>query len=202
MTDTSRVELSIARLGVWRHEADATTQRRRLARETVALWVGCKPDEVAVSHGSNGEPSLLHNGVPLQLAISTASCSDVVVIALAASGRVGVDVQAIESEHPHVQQRALAPAEFHDLHARPAVEVPAAWMAYWTRKEALLKGLGVGLRIEPASILLPRMPRAWDGHTQLVSGVGGWITSWQRPDGFVVSLWTEFESKNLAGSRT
>ena len=190
--DTAKVDLWIARLGVFRHEPDALPQRRRLVRETVARHLNRNPEQITVSHTGSGQPQVLRCGNPIPLAISTASCRDVVVIALATNGPVGVDVQAVEDEHPHVQQRALTPAEFRDLHARPGNQIPDAWMAYWTRKEALLKGLGVGIRVEPATVPLPPLPQDWDGRAQAVPG-GGCVTSWGGRGELVISLWTSGE---------
>ncbi|GAA2122733.1 4'-phosphopantetheinyl transferase family protein [Streptomyces synnematoformans] len=68
------------------------------------------------------------------------------VLVAVAPGRVGVDVEPVGAKPPEPGLvESLHPAERAVLLAAPEAERPAAFVRLWTRKEAYLKGLGVGL---------------------------------------------------------
>ncbi|RSZ64466.1 4-phosphopantetheinyl transferase family protein [Corynebacterium hylobatis] len=93
---------------------------------------------------------------------SLSRTEDLIVVALA--GRpVGVDVEKQQSpEQSELLLRLLHPADQRRLRGRPAAEVTAAW----TRKEATLKAIGVGLQRDPGldevgTRRRPRAPLGW-----------------------------------------
>ncbi|MBW1604377.1 4'-phosphopantetheinyl transferase superfamily protein [Streptomyces sp. JJ66] len=72
------------------------------------------------------------------------------VIALATTP-VGVDVERLPSiDTVTTTARSLHPRETTELAATPPAEAPAAFARAWTRKEAYLKGLGIGLGRDPS----------------------------------------------------
>lgn len=110
--------------------------RGRLARE-----LGLVPASLALDHDPFGRPVLSCGGVALAFSLSRAG--DHCVQALAREGRVGVDLVAegalpasLADLLPEVERRVLA-----GLGPRADAALRQAWAA----REALLKGLGVGL---------------------------------------------------------
>lgn len=86
------------------------------------------------------------------------------LIAVALAGRpVGVDVEEQQSpQQAELLLSLLHPADQRRLRGHPASEVTAAW----TRKEATLKAMGVGLRRDPGldevgTRRRPRAPLGW-----------------------------------------
>lgn len=93
---------------------------------------------------------------------SLARTAELIAVALA-DRPVGADVEKQQSpEQAELLLSLLHPADQRRLRGRPASEVTAAW----TRKEATLKAMGVGLRRDPGldevgTRRRPRAPRGW-----------------------------------------
>ncbi|MDB1086129.1 4'-phosphopantetheinyl transferase superfamily protein [Streptomyces sp. ACA25] len=94
----------------------------------------------------HGRPAVAGGGVHFSLSHS----GSLALLALAAVP-VGVDVEAVP-EAGTVADVApqLHPAEVEELAALPGSGRPAAFARVWARKEAYLKGLGIGLGRSPA----------------------------------------------------
>ncbi|HEY5835565.1 4'-phosphopantetheinyl transferase family protein [Streptomyces sp.] len=120
--------------------------------------------------GPHGRPVLLdrpHGPVPDWPQFSLAHSHQVTVVALARA-TVGVDVRRVPPARAvRLCLPDLHPAEQAELAAVPGRHRPAAFARLWTRKEAYLKGLGTGLRRDPAADYLggrrdaPARPAGW-----------------------------------------
>ena len=115
---------------------------KRLIRDvtgtgTVALDATCP-----TCGKQHGRPvSVEHPGLSLSLAHS----GDRVVAAVAETP-IGVDVEAIRPlDHVRLAPRVLSPDERATYDELPAAAREAALLAWWVRKEALLKAIGRGL---------------------------------------------------------
>jgi 4'-phosphopantetheinyl transferase len=155
--------------------AGLTPQRRRafvagrlLARAALARRLGCPPDEVPIEAacpdcgGPHGRPVV---GAPgLHLSITRAG--PVVAVAVSTSGPVGVDIEAVADVARYdIAALACAPAEGAALAALPPDERPTALARAWVRKEAVVKALGAGLRLDAAAVVV-------GGH---IAGCAGWV---------------------------
>jgi 4'-phosphopantetheinyl transferase len=91
------------------------------------------------------------------LSVSCSASGRVGLVAISAGWEVGVDVQ----EHRDEEARAaagegwLAPVEELALRRLPANARLYATTRCWTQKEAVLKGLGIGLHRRPVSVVTP-----------------------------------------------
>ncbi|MFE9562901.1 4'-phosphopantetheinyl transferase family protein [Streptomyces sp. NPDC006487] len=116
--------------------------------------------------GPHGRPAV--PGTPLHFSLSHAG--DAVLVAFA-DGPVGVDVErrpapALASQVASELAQVLHPAERAELSALPVDERPAAVARCWSRKEAYLKGVGIGLGGDPALTYVgtgatPSAPPGW-----------------------------------------
>lgn len=133
-----------------------------LLREVVAERTGAHPDRLLVGRdpcpscgGPHGRPVLRAlPGAPYagpQPFVSVASSGPVVAVAVSASWPVGVDVESFDGTgFAGFRDVALHPDE-HD-HVRGS----AARATVWVRKEAVLKAAGVGLLVDPATVVVSR----------------------------------------------
>lgn len=124
-----------------------------IARQ-VDVWVCTEPVEGSGQLvGAVLDSYPRRDGVALRHSVS--HTDGVLLIAAAADCRVGVDVE-------RVRDRGISALPSHALSqhelavystAEPRDRLPV-FLAYWTRKEALLKAAGVGLAVEPSLIEL------------------------------------------------
>lgn len=125
--------------------------RRRFVRARAALrsilarYAGADPAALAFRYGEHGKPALAGQGPGFNLSHS----EDVALCAVAAVRILGVDVEwaARPVEHLTLAERFFAPGEVAALRAVPSEDVPAAFFACWTRKEAYVKATGLGLSL-------------------------------------------------------
>jgi 4'-phosphopantetheinyl transferase len=148
-------EHETARAQRFRHIQDRNTYALAHAfwRLALALTLDCALDEVTLSRGAHGQP-LLH-GTPFATSLSHSGSQ--VAIAIARTSTVGVD---IEQSPPRPSLSELiellcTPAEAQALQTLPPSDRTEALLLLWTRKEALLKAFGIGLRVAPSSIDAP-----------------------------------------------
>ncbi|MFI5761396.1 4'-phosphopantetheinyl transferase family protein [Streptomyces sp. NPDC051563] len=116
--------------------------------------------------GPHGRPAL--PGLPLHFSLSHAG--DAVLVAFA-DAPVGVDIErrpdpAVAAQVASELTEVLHPAERAELSVLAAGERPAAVARCWTRKEAYLKGVGIGLGGNPALTYVgtgdaPSAPPGW-----------------------------------------
>lgn len=150
---------------------------RRLARTALGALLGVAPADVPLTIGPAGRPGVGPAGRPGVdaaggLDLSIAHAGRQVLVAVADGGRrVGVDVEGGPSAPvPDAGLLGVVCTSSEQV-ALAALGVPArqdAFLALWTRKEAVLKADGRGLLVDPASLELavggpPRVLAAPDG---------------------------------------
>ncbi|MET4922497.1 4'-phosphopantetheinyl transferase superfamily protein, partial [Streptomyces sp. PSRA5] len=141
-------------------------------RRLLGAHLGVAPRTVSVARAPCpccGEP----HGRPVlpdgRLHFSLSHCDGLSLIAVAATP-VGVDVEPVPAPHT-VREAAevLHPAEAAELAALAPELRPAAFARVWTRKEAYLKGIGVGLGADPSA--------EYVGSGPVPSAPAGWLTA-------------------------
>jgi 4'-phosphopantetheinyl transferase len=92
----------------------------------------------------HGKPALRGAGPEFNVSHS----GDWVLIALSGAGPVGVDVEQIRQVHDleAIAERYFAPAEARAIRALAPAERTEAFFTCWTRKEAFVKAMGLGLQ--------------------------------------------------------
>lgn len=155
-----------------------------VARLALGTYLGCPPAAVILDRtceacgAPHGRPRLRSpSTAPLELSVSHSG--DRVGVAVAYGTRVGIDVEAIRSDLPiqAIAPSVLSAHELDVLGSHPPEAQTRRLLEFWTRKEALLKALGVGLRLSPASIetlqdrpgVTVRDLHAGDGHVAAVA---------------------------------
>ena len=130
-----------------------------LARIVLAVHAGIPAADLRFTNvcwhcgGPHGKPRLQQEGGSLDF--SLAHSGQRVVLAIARSATVGVDVEHARRPIRDVDRLAravLSEAEQPVIEELPQAERHAALLRYWTRKEALLKATGHGLAVRPSSL--------------------------------------------------
>lgn len=131
---------------------------RVLARRALAAELGSDPAAITLitrcptCGGPHGKPVLAGTRGAIDFSISHAG--DRVVVATSRGAAIGVDVERIRTVEDLAAPGAsvLADDERSVLRALPAAQRAAAFMRYWTRKEAVLKATGEGLMTPMAAL--------------------------------------------------
>ncbi|MFZ4894543.1 4'-phosphopantetheinyl transferase family protein [Plantibacter sp. Mn2098] len=131
---------------------------RALLRATAAELVGAAPDEVRIiatcpeCGTEHGRPeAILPDGRRVHVSLSHSPTATVAVASLA--GDIGVDVEMIDAARfAGVEDVALSARERAGWLQLPKRQRLPALAQFWTRKEAVLKAIGTGLRVDPATI--------------------------------------------------
>jgi 4'-phosphopantetheinyl transferase len=117
-------------------------------RVLLGEYLSVAPADVRLDVTPLGKPHLAR-GPTAGLRFNVAHTDELALFALTWGREVGVDV---ERERPDVEwrelaQRFFAPAEVAALTALPAEEQRPAFYRCWTRKEAYVKALGLGMQV-------------------------------------------------------
>jgi 4'-phosphopantetheinyl transferase len=127
------------------------------------------------------------------LAVSVSHSGDWVLVAATVAGEVGVDVESVD---PALETGPLARLTLHPVERQALRDVDpsrrsVAFARYWTRKEAVLKSTGDGLRSDLTQVRVtgPDEPAeliAWPARPELVGRL--WLTDLDLADGYAASL--------------
>ncbi len=150
----ARLELPLSpaeRERVARYRFDADRRRfvvaHGLLRALLGGYLGCAPQEVSIGAGAHGKPYIDGWATESGVHFNTSHSGDWFAAAVALQP-VGVDVEVIPPRHASGQlaEIVLATGERADFARLPESERGPAVYSIWTRKEAVLKARGVGLR--------------------------------------------------------
>jgi 4'-phosphopantetheinyl transferase len=149
-------------------------------RRLLASQLGCLPGEVPIVTDDGGKPGLRSPGLRFN-----ASRSDgIALYATSWEMEVGVDIEAIriDADVDRLAARFFSPSERDALSALPEQERPSAYFRCWTRKEAYVKGVGVGVGV-PLDTIDVGMDLRSPGK------VGGWtIHQVEAANGFTAAV--------------
>jgi 4'-phosphopantetheinyl transferase len=132
-------------------DRDRLTVGTALARLVLAAQLGRRPDRLRFDRtcpfcgADHGKPRLVASGLDFSISHSGAR----VVVAVVRGGLVGVDVERLPAdlEVDALAPQVLAEDEVGALGALPPPARASGLLTYWTRKEAVLKATGDGLRV-------------------------------------------------------
>ncbi len=113
-------------------------------RAILAGYIGVAATAIRLESTAAGKPFLPGGPVSFNLSHS----DGLAVCAIAAGGRIGVDVERIRPtpDADAIVRRYFAPGEAREYEALPSAERSVAFFSTWTRKEAFVKAVGDGLQ--------------------------------------------------------
>ena len=120
---------------------------RSAVRRLLGQYLGVPPQALAFRYGPHGKPALGIEHAAAALAFNFSNSEDLALLAVATGCEVGID---IEYRHRNISvapfaRHILCEHEAAALQRLPAERHTQALLAAWTRKEAYVKALGVGL---------------------------------------------------------
>ena len=159
--------------------------RRRyiVGRARLRLILGGYLDRAAAQlgfhYGTQGKPELRGGGSDARIRFNLSRAHELGVLALQLDEELGIDIELIRPfpDALHVAARFFTPDEHAALRDRPVAELDAAFFHYWTRKEAVLKSLGLGVSQPMDAFTLLRQPPA-AGELVIVGGGAETATRW------------------------
>lgn len=133
------------------HDRDTYVIAHACWRVVLGAALKMDPASVPLTSSASGQPQLPDTAYATSLSHSDSH----VAIALARAKTVGVDIERSPPRNTlHGLVDALcAPSEAAAIETLPVPARTEALLALWTRKEALLKAFGIGLREAPTSIV-------------------------------------------------
>jgi phosphopantetheinyl transferase len=137
------------RAGRFRRDSDRTAFIRAHAALRICLadQLGSAPEEVRFHTPAGGKP-MLDSALraPSTLDFSLSHSGEFGLVGIAMAGRIGVDIeQRVPADALALARRWFAPEETAWLELLPTAERDRRFLECWTRKEAYLKALGLGL---------------------------------------------------------
>jgi 4'-phosphopantetheinyl transferase len=138
----------LQRMNCYRHERDRTLflWARGLVRTVLASYLDCACHEMRFAANDFGKPVLVAEGRPT-LHFNLTHSRGAIALAVSGGREVGIDVEERRRpvEHLALAERFFSEPEARHLRGLHPDELPAAFFAMWTLKEAFVKGIGRGL---------------------------------------------------------
>jgi 4'-phosphopantetheinyl transferase len=118
---------------------------RGALRILLGRYLRCSPRQVRFTTSPLGKPELAPPAPPLHFNVSHSQ--GMALIAVTRIGQVGIDVEQVRTVETYLDmaQRFFTPGESSALLRAPREKSTEAFFHIWTRKEAFLKALGLGL---------------------------------------------------------
>lgn len=198
----SEAEWDRARRFVFRRDRERFVAAHAALRQILSIRSGISAALLEFDQGEFGKPSLVGQA---DLRFNLSHSQSVALIAVHEEADVGVDVEVLR---PMPDALALAatcftPDEIRFLQALPSDARDHAFLVGWTRKEACLKSLGLGLSADPTCLevgleIAPRRVRyTAEDRVQLMR-----VMSVPLGAGMVGALAFETEATQAAVART
>ena len=119
-----------------------TAGRGRL-REILSSYAGVAPADVSFRYGERGKPYLA-NGRPTFFNLTHSA--HLAAVAVSPDLELGVDIERLRGVRPDLPKRYFSDEEAAALSALHGDAWQATFFRCWTRKEAFIKAIGLGMR--------------------------------------------------------
>ena len=145
-------ELERARRFVYADDARRYVRAHVALRAILGSYMGRDPAALDFVEHELGKPRLQQTLEGRYFNLSHSK--DMALLALGAADELGVDIEAVRDDLPgeELASAVLCAAELEELCAQPEGERAQPFVTCWTRKEACLKALGLGLNLEPRAL--------------------------------------------------
>jgi 4'-phosphopantetheinyl transferase len=140
----SQAERNRAETFVFQRDREEYVIAHAMLRTLLARYLRCAPGDVALVNGNHGKPASRNNAA---LTFNLTHGQGAILVAVAPGYDIGIDIEQVRplSGLRCLARRYFAPKEIERLSSARKTELDRAFLEIWTRKEAYLKALGVGL---------------------------------------------------------
>lgn len=159
---------------------------RSVLRSALGLWLGLPPREVPLTTTADGKPVL--DGIAGRH--FNVSHTDGAALFALSDAPIGVDVErhSLTRDLAGLVRRYFTPEECEQFFALPEDAKPTAFLRGWTCKEAILKGIGCGVR-ELANTAVDLDPTSPPRTLRTPAGCGAWeLTTWEVTAGIAAAV--------------
>lgn len=159
-------------------DRDRFKSRRGWLRRLLGEYLGAEPSALKFRADEMGKPQLEWPDEP-SLHFSVSSSTGLAVYAVASTTAVGVDIECLRPDFPmkSVAHRFFDGVEQRAFEALFGVAQVQNFFETWTRKEAYLKGIGIGLSGLDAGLMTAgSAARSWEarGRQKITAKSGDW----------------------------
>ena len=137
----------------------------RAALRAILCWeLGCSNKELAFGASYYGKPYAIVQGRPHSIGFNVSHSGGHGLIGIASGRRVGVDVEEVDRRRKLelLADTAFTTDEIAEVNAAKGVQKHHLFFRLWTIKEALIKGVGIGLSLDMSSFEVPLALRRGD----------------------------------------
>ncbi len=122
---------------------------RAFLRVILSRYLQLRPDQLRFCYGPYGKPSLIGIEGEQAVRFNVSHSHDLALYAIARGREVGVDVEYMREDFASekIAEHFFSRGEVDALRELPANRRTEAFFNCWTRKEAYIKGTGVGLSL-------------------------------------------------------
>lgn len=127
---------------------------RALLRVILARYKDVEPSELRFVSGLYGKPFLDNSFHKTELSFNLSHSQDFALYAIVKNRQVGVDIEYFNKKLQcrDLVERFFSAKEKDLWNSAPKEKSHEVFFSCWTRKEALLKAMGVGLSVDPRTI--------------------------------------------------
>lgn len=135
---------------------------RAALRSLLCAQLGCSNERLSFGAADGGKPFALVDGGPVGVGFNVSHSGHHGLIALAPSGRIGVDVEdrSPRRDLDRLSEAVFGPNEQAELAAASGDDRTRLFFRLWTLKEAVLKAAGTGLSFGVSSFEIPEALRS------------------------------------------
>ena len=138
----------VARAARFHFERDRNrfAETRIALRKILSAYIPLKAHEIKFDYQQNGKPEISDSQNCNCIRFNVSHSGNFAIIGVTLKCGIGVDVEKYRKmEFLEIAQRYFSAREYSELQAIPAQDLQRYFFSCWTRKEALLKGLGEGI---------------------------------------------------------
>ena len=122
-----------------------------MLRFLISKYVSVTPENLCFARSKRGKPLLRASSSIPTIEFNLSHTNDRAILAVASHTMVGVDIEKVTPIESSVANHFFSPTEQRQLAQLDGKDWLKAFYTCWTRKEALLKGEGLGL-LEPLNL--------------------------------------------------
>ena len=121
-------------------------ETRIALRKILAAYIPLKAHEIKFDYQQNGKPEISESQNCNCIRFNVSHSGNFAIIGVTLKRGIGVDIEKYRKmEFLEIARRYFSEREYGELQAIPAQDLQRYFFSCWTRKEALLKGLGEGI---------------------------------------------------------